>query len=619
MRARVAPRRPRSTRRPRRGQGARWAHRLFPQPYLTFLIFLTSPDLTLFCFQSFKDSFHKSQEMAKAAAAQLDAPAPPPAPADAPVSSEDRRRARSSGEGADANAGSMRKRRSSISGLPRKERTRTHGVFLQRRHGYTPPAADGAPTAAAPGSSSVLVAAGAVDPTDVTDTSPPAEASVVDRRVRAKLEVYRRRREQTALRRRGGKNADDIQDGEAAMHHLDLQVTATILCYGHHHPLSTISSSLAPSVSLSLSFSRRRRIPFPHPLSLSLRPHPHLVSPLPPLPLPLAPPAQLLPGAERAYEYTQRLAGRRDGVNEERYAVEARGSRLLRRIEQQAKRREMQEALMNAIEEQSRATLEEVEARNAAMLAAATGDIGARMADREANLQRVYAKVEAEYALQHSWFVAAQCLKALKEPVKWRRATSLANKWRMRKWLRICGRLTTLDRSIHKYYRLRTMLHVLFGWLYVTADSLARLPAGLGKSLKKRRERLTLFSRLLQAERNEKCPRCLFARWSEWVHYKVARRAIVRCSRERLDARLLGRCFAALSAGIQASRARTTDQTTTDDAVADIDVEGYHGGALELRYVLATPLSDHPVPLILPDPPSPSPRGDTWQMGIGAG
>ena len=90
-------------------------------------------------------------------------------------------------------------------------------------------------------------------------------------------------------------------------------------------------------------------------------------------------------------------------------------------------------------------------------------------------------------------------------------------------------------------------------------------------------------------------------------------------ARERLDARLLGRCFAALSAGIQASRARTTDQTTTDDAVADIDVEGYHGGALELRYVLATPLSDHHVPIILPDPPSPSPRGDTWQMGIGAG
>lgn len=293
---------------------------------------------------------------------------------------------------------------------------------------------------------------------------------------------------------------------------------------------------------------------------------------------------QLLPGAERTYEYTKRLQRKQASIDDEKSAVEARGSARLRRAEQAAKRREAQDALMAAIEEQSRATLSEVEERNLAMMNATTSSLESLLANKVDNLARTYQKVNGEYSLAYSWYIAGLCLRALKEPVKWKRAKNFGNKWKLRRMLRICNRLNVLDRSMHRYYRLRTMLHVLYGWLYVTADSLARVPKGFGPMLKRRRQRLLLFSRLLQAERSEKCPRCLFARWCEYVQYKVAKRNIVECSLERINAQLLGKVFHAWRGGITASQAKGRDQTTTDQAVVDSSVEVFVGGALELKW-----------------------------------
>jgi len=125
---------------------------------------------------------------------------------------------------------------------------------------------------------------------------------------------------------------------------------------------------------------------------------------------------------------------------------------------------------------------------------------------------------------------------------------------------------------------------VLWAWLYVTADSHMRMAPGLSIELKRRRFRLTLFSRLLKAERNEHCPRCLFARWLEYTQLSVAKREMVRCARNRHDARLLGRCFQAMHGGITASLASNASVTDTDEAVQDVEGERYGGGMCELRW-----------------------------------
>ena len=254
----------------------------------------------------------------------------------------------------------------------------------------------------------------------------------------------------------------------------------------------------------------------------------------------------------------------------------------MKRVEAAISRMQAQERLMNMLDEQSEASLAEEAKQNALRMQVATDGLELMLRGRIDKLCAVYERISNNYDRTYTWKLAAMCLNALKEPVKWRRAIKFQNKHRIRRWLRICVRLRVLDANIHKYRRLHVMRSCLFGWLYVTADSLARLTPGLGPELKRRRFRMTLFSRLLRAERNEKCPRCLFARWLEYTQHCVIKRNIVKCSRNRLDAKLMGRVFNALHGDVTASVEEGVKVGATEEIVgAAVEEAGGGGGGEE--------------------------------------
>ena len=61
---------------------------------------------------------------------------------------------------------------------------------------------------------------------------------------------------------------------------------------------------------------------------------------------------------------------------------------------------------------------------------------------------------------------------------------------------------------MRRYVRVKTLYRCFWGWMYVAAEAVSHMSPGLTVEVKRRRYRLTLFSRLLQAERSEICPRC---------------------------------------------------------------------------------------------------------------
>ena len=119
--------------------------------------------------------------------------------------------------------------------------------------------------------------------------------------------------------------------------------------------------------------------------------------------------------------------------------------------------------------------------------------------------------------------------------------------------------------------------------------------------LRTRRQRVSLFSRLLLAERSDRCPRCLFARWLEYTQQRVTSRSIVTSSLRRRAAHLLGMCFFAWFNGRKGLR---IDETVGGGgalaATGTAMVRGLHnqsvhappwcirvhGGLLELRWAI---------------------------------
>ena len=397
---------------------------------------------------------------------------------------------------------------------------RTYGAYLLQRHG-TPSAPPGQkmsdqPFANVP-DAAIAAAASAAEAITMAHKAKGLSgrrSTVVDMRVAAKLEVRRKRLEETALRRKGGGGGgiggDDGGDdgGESGgQHHLDLQA---------------------------------------------------------------------LPGAERTQIYTKRLAARLEQVSGEFHAVEARGGRLRRRADQQAKRVELQESMMDSLEKESSAALTEDGERTRTLLTTATSALELLLAQKVENLVRVYRKVAAAHEEDYTFALGKRCLQALKEPLRWKRAVSLRNKWRIRRWLRICVRLRNIDASIHRYHRVRTLYKCFWGWLYQTGDALRLMTPGIAQKLKRRRQQMVLYSSLLEAERSDSCPRCLFARWLEYTHRKVTRRAIVSCSKARIDSRLMASVFHALHSAKTAGthRSEGTGVATAGSAAAGDEDDG---------------------------------------------
>lgn len=77
---------------------------------------------------------------------------------------------------------------------------------------------------------------------------------------------------------------------------------------------------------------------------------------------------------------------------------------------------------------------------------------------------------------------------------------------------------------------------------------------GLVTAVKRRRELYTYFSRLLLAQKDPTCARCLFGRWLEYTHQRVARRAMLALSAIKQDQSLLSMCFDALRLSHHTSR-----------------------------------------------------------------
>jgi hypothetical protein len=97
----------------------------------------------------------------------------------------------------------------------------------------------------------------------------------------------------------------------------------------------------------------------------------------------------------------------------------------------------------------------EMVARQAAV-AAAVVDRGAAaverlVARRGALLVSAVVRVRHAMDVAHVKEVARLCFKALTEPLKWRRVQRLANRAKIRRWLRICKRLVYLYKHIHIY------------------------------------------------------------------------------------------------------------------------------------------------------------------------
>jgi hypothetical protein len=292
---------------------------------------------------------------------------------------------------------------------------------------------------------------------------------------------------------------------------------------------------------------------------------------------------QMLAGSERTAEYTRRLAERQAEVAGEYAAVEARGARLRRRADQRSQWRAHQEKELTAVEEQVAEALEEDAGRTHALLASATSSLEHHLGHKVDQLLRAYNKVLAEVGREYTAELARRCLNALKGPLRERRATALRNKWKLRRWLRVCARLNAFDRSMHRYRRLRLLHRCLWGWLYATADSLARMEPGLSAHLQRRAHRVRLYSRLLEAGRSDRCPRCLFARWLEWTNLRVTRRSIVRCSLARIDASLLGRVFHAWTSALALKRAGA-DGCASDAPDALLQAAPPPPSALEMRF-----------------------------------
>ena len=116
------------------------------------------------------------------------------------------------------------------------------------------------------------------------------------------------------------------------------------------------------------------------------------------------------------------------------------------------------------------------------------------------------------------------------------------------------GRLTLAQphSSPPPLYRYRLLHRVLWGWLYYCQQRYTYQTPSLRVEVVRRRTRAELFSRLLIADREPECPRCLFARWLEYTQVEVAQRELVKLAIKLRIARLLAKCFHAFVTGLKA-------------------------------------------------------------------
>ncbi|KAL1522698.1 hypothetical protein AB1Y20_017674 [Prymnesium parvum] len=177
---------------------------------------------------------------------------------------------------------------------------------------------------------------------------------------------------------------------------------------------------------------------------------------------------------------------------------------------------------------------------------------------REEKLARAYERVKEQVHAVEAHALVSACFIALSMPVRWRRAVRLSNKFKLRRWVRICKRFLFLYENMHKYRNYRLLHRTMWAWVQMVETNLLCRSRGLKQLVKQRRRRAELFSRLLLDGKHPTCPRALFARWLEWTQARAYARAIVALSGTVKGQRLLQTCFNALAHSILKKRQTET-------------------------------------------------------------
>jgi hypothetical protein len=208
-------------------------------------------------------------------------------------------------------------------------------------------------------------------------------------------------------------------------------------------------------------------------------------------------------------------------------------------------------------------------------------------------LQRVQREAQAHYDKQ----LLRQSLRLIRLPWAEKRAISLMNRQKMRNLLRLCAGWRKVDRSMPKYWRLRTKYHCFLDWirlvknhkLYrtspcgnqtsdaprhrrVSPSSLVGFHTGTSsvkKMLLKRKHRAFASTRLLKERGARRCrsihqdrwadTRAVFSRWATYAFDQIRWRYMTVLGTKRVRLKLLQKMFSVLKseAGFGVTAGRT--------------------------------------------------------------
>ena len=167
-------------------------------------------------------------------------------------------------------------------------------------------------------------------------------------------------------------------------------------------------------------------------------------------------------------------------------------------------------------------------------------------------LQRVQREAQAHYDRQ----LLRQSLRLIRLPWAEKRAISLMNRQKMRNLLRLCAGWRKVDRSMPKYWRLRTKYHCFLDWIRLVKNHKLYRTSSVKKMLLKRKHRAFMSTRLLKERGARRCRsihqdtwadlRAVFCRWSTYAFDQIRWRCMTILGTKRVRLKLLQKMFSVL-------------------------------------------------------------------------
>jgi len=147
-----------------------------------------------------------------------------------------------------------------------------------------------------------------------------------------------------------------------------------------------------------------------------------------------------------------------------------------------------------------------------------------------------------------AWQMAKKCFHCLAHFLKLRAMLDHSNKGELQRQLRLCARLSYLDRGMPIYYRHKLRWKCFTQWLRHIDDNVYQLvPMALTKTLPRKRMLFTAFSQLLLLGAEPDSAHCIFCRWLQYTQARIGRRALSHLLRRKYVLRLAHICFCALA------------------------------------------------------------------------